>query len=799
MDTVVGWMASPRRVAFGLLLVMPCAVRAEPRPIAYVANGASDTISVIDTSTNAVAATVEVGAGLRPFGIALRADDGLAYVTNPGTDSVSVVDLQSQTTNHIALPNCPALGCRPEAAVVSPDGLYVYVLNHPFDSVWVEVIDAVTQRIVAHTAANTCDTVGGVATIAISPDGSTVYATGPCGLSVIDTASRTELLQIPGYYYDVAVTPDGSQVYLAGYREVTVVDTATNQIAARLVVAPSPSQQSPSLVAISPDGRLAYVVAGTALLLIDVATADVRGTVDLGQDAYPGDIAVLPGGAQIVLATSEALLLLDTSTNTLAKRVALPRVPRAMAISADGAFAYLTHELDLYSRVDPGTLSRVDLTTGALSQLFPAAVPSAVAATPDGTVVYAANYGSDEIAVIDPSAAVVRTAIPVHQPQAVVFDSTGTLAYVSARSSAQRDAAGVIEVIDTRTSARVASIEVPGVPGSLVLAPKGDRLYAAITGGIAVIDTTSGATRTVPFRPYASGVDLAITPDGGFLYEAFLTILDPHDAVGEVRVVDTNDDQILSTIGSGGFSSIVIDPDGATAYAMGRSGIAVIDTTTTTIASTIQVFGSRLAITPDGRFLYLVSGDAVTVVDTMTKSTVARVPVGKGPSAITIAAAPGAQVVPPEMTRSGGCSMDPRSSVRPGQLLLLLPLLWLVPRLRRVSPPADEAGAGGCHANAFKSGTGCVTRMDASRSAALPAWLSRHVGRAVGAVAIAHDGARAGCCSRRHDPARPQPARRAHHDRARRSHDLHGRSAHAAFRRHRGIADHRHGAAAAAA
>ena len=67
---------------------------AEAQPFAYVANRDSDTVSVIDTTTNIVVATVGVGRG--PFFVAITPDGSRAYVTNrnfivtPGT--VSVID-----------------------------------------------------------------------------------------------------------------------------------------------------------------------------------------------------------------------------------------------------------------------------------------------------------------------------------------------------------------------------------------------------------------------------------------------------------------------------------------------------------------------------------------------------------------------------------------------------------------------------------------------------------------------------------------------------------------------------------
>jgi YVTN family beta-propeller protein len=68
---------------------VPVSVTPDGRHI-YVTNGGSDSVSVIDTATNRVTATIL--AGSRPFGVALTPDGRHAYVTNYGSSSVSVID-----------------------------------------------------------------------------------------------------------------------------------------------------------------------------------------------------------------------------------------------------------------------------------------------------------------------------------------------------------------------------------------------------------------------------------------------------------------------------------------------------------------------------------------------------------------------------------------------------------------------------------------------------------------------------------------------------------------------------------
>src|ERR1700731_958570 len=64
-------------LAMGLALA---ATPAEAAPFAYVANVFSNTVSVIDTATNTVGATVAVG--INPIGVAVTPDGKQAYVVN---------------------------------------------------------------------------------------------------------------------------------------------------------------------------------------------------------------------------------------------------------------------------------------------------------------------------------------------------------------------------------------------------------------------------------------------------------------------------------------------------------------------------------------------------------------------------------------------------------------------------------------------------------------------------------------------------------------------------------------------
>lgn len=117
---------------------------AAPAGRAYVANYSSNDVSVIDTSTNSVAATIPVGA--TAHAVALTPDGTRAYVANFGSHDVSVIDT---TTNAVVA--TVAAGTNPRDIAVNSAGTRVYITN--FEGHSLSVIDAATNTVTATVAA----------------------------------------------------------------------------------------------------------------------------------------------------------------------------------------------------------------------------------------------------------------------------------------------------------------------------------------------------------------------------------------------------------------------------------------------------------------------------------------------------------------------------------------------------------------------------------------------------------------------------------------------------------------------
>jgi YVTN family beta-propeller protein len=235
------WTRRFAALSGALILFAAASARPAAAPFAYVASG-TNTVSVIDTATNMVVATIPVGKF--PGGVAVAPDGKHVYVTNNQANTVSVIDTASNTV----VATVP-VGASPKGLAVTPDGKHVYVAATTCCLLLgqVSVIDTGSNTVVA--------TVPGVGqapvAVAITPDGQHAYVTfrppqeSGSGFAVIATASNTVVARVPvGFYFTgvrgIAITPDGKHAYVSNIGttfhfnpvpipEVSVIDTASNR------------------------------------------------------------------------------------------------------------------------------------------------------------------------------------------------------------------------------------------------------------------------------------------------------------------------------------------------------------------------------------------------------------------------------------------------------------------------------------------------------------------------------------------------------------------------------------------
>ncbi len=292
---------------------------------AYVPNANSNNVSVINTSTNTVVATVPVGS--RPGAVAITPDGSFAYVVNFDSDNVSVIN----TSTNTVVATVP-VGSFPHAVAITPNGSFAYVAN--FLSASVSVINTGTNAVVA-----TVPVEFGAIDVAITPDGSFAYVPNfhTANVSVINTGTNTVVatVTVQANLQRIAITPNGSFAYVTngGYDVVWVIDTSTNTVVASVPVGGAYG------VAITPNGGSAYVTnfGSSSVSVINTTTNTVVATVLVGDNPLGLGITLNGSFAYVTNKASDNVSVINTSTNTVVATVPVGEGPSDIAFMSAAA------------------------------------------------------------------------------------------------------------------------------------------------------------------------------------------------------------------------------------------------------------------------------------------------------------------------------------------------------------------------------------------------------------------------------------------------------------------------------
>lgn len=291
---------------------------------AYVANYGSilspgNTVSVINTTTNAIAASITVGNN--PFGVSVSNDGTRVYVSNYSSNSVSVINTSTNTVISTI-----SVGTFPMGIIVSADGSRVYVANQISNNV--SVINTATNTVIA-TIPVSLQPQG----VAISADGTRLYVANvnSNNVSVINTATNTVLnvIGVGSKPITVAISADASKLYVPNYgsNTVSVVNVATNTVIA------SPSVGTfPDGVAISPDGSKVYITnqGSNDVSVLNTVTNTVTTTIAVG--SKPQGVSFTTDGSKALVANygSNNVSVINATSNTVITNVAVASSPYSL-------------------------------------------------------------------------------------------------------------------------------------------------------------------------------------------------------------------------------------------------------------------------------------------------------------------------------------------------------------------------------------------------------------------------------------------------------------------------------------
>jgi YVTN family beta-propeller protein len=324
-------------------------------PGAYSLTALYGNQTVVGVATVRSQASVGIIPGIPyPYSIAISPDGTRAYIVGYSNTAnygaLTVVD----TATHQVMGSI-ALGRNVGRVAVSPDNSRVYITRGDPLNFSLIVVDTTSLDIIRNVPLSGFAPYG----VAISPDGSRAYLGGGVypvtgfpngGLAVVDTV-RFETLQtlvLQNNTTEVAVSPDGSRVYATNANgtgnggSVSVIDTSTFGVVRNIEVGSNPHS-----IVVSRDGTRIYTVrlTGSLLVVIDARTHAVIQNVQIGIDAW--HLALSPDGKSLCASewnSGKAIVIVDT-TNFSVRRIPV-RDPQGVAFSSDSTRVYICNYTD---------------------------------------------------------------------------------------------------------------------------------------------------------------------------------------------------------------------------------------------------------------------------------------------------------------------------------------------------------------------------------------------------------------------------------------------------------------------
>jgi YVTN family beta-propeller protein len=315
----------------------PVAVAASPtRNEVYVVNsgaeGAQGSVSVINAENNTIAATIPVHR--QPVSIDLDPTGALAYVANSGSNTISVLDLKAR--REIAVIGA---GEVPVSARIAPDAKTLVVANRGGNSVSLIDPAAKSLRAVFEGCPGASDAV-------ILPDSSKTFVACAAGHQIMVIAlanpkvhpgqpDRLEaLLDVGRAPVQLALKPDGGELFVSNSLSdsISEVVTSTNDVGGAYLMGDDPIRGL-----VSSDNSLLYVANFQSQYVTVYAIEDGRRSdpsIHVGDG--PSALAFSSAGQLlfVVDARSADIAVVRTASRSLFTILSTGRAPNAIAVKA---------------------------------------------------------------------------------------------------------------------------------------------------------------------------------------------------------------------------------------------------------------------------------------------------------------------------------------------------------------------------------------------------------------------------------------------------------------------------------
>ena len=306
--------------------------------------------------------------------------------------------------------------------------------------------------------------------------------------------------------------------------------------------------------------------AGNALAFVDPETLDVLARVATGQN--PAYLAV---GERKVFASCSGdgtVAVLDLQAASAPKQVQVGRQPLALCFddaagklyvvdyyasrisTVDPLLASVVGSVEVgrvgyHNRTDPPDCCRIDAGVGRR--------PTTAAVAEQG-MVYVANYGTYDVALIDmASGAETATFDGVVGPRKIALSADGSALLLAGVGGEEEEKESELVVLDRATGSRLARVPVGLAVSGVCVAPDGARVYAIAKDDGVLVALDAASWTELGRCTLEPGLDsLALSADGSRAYVGASSIgalfsvdTDSMEVVGEARGFASNKDIVV--------------------------------------------------------------------------------------------------------------------------------------------------------------------------------------------------------------------------------------------------------------
>lgn len=304
----------------------------------YTSDQFSNTVSVVDPATNTLLGVIRLGdptpMNLSPLykgqllvhGMGFSPDHKTLLVVSIGSNSVSFIDTATNAVRQTAY-----VGRSPHEAFFTSDGKEVWVSIRGED--YIAVLDAGTAKELRRIAVP-----NGPGMTIFSPDGAYGYVCSSFSPEtvVVDTKSHAivgRMKQESPFCPDIAATPDGAQVWFT-LKDVgrTQVFEARPPFKALKTIDTGPITNHVNVVR-TKAGQFAYVTVGGLNIVKVFRTDDFAEVATIPTGALPHGLWPSGDGSRVYvgLENADKAAVIDTATNTVIAEVPIGQGPQGVA------------------------------------------------------------------------------------------------------------------------------------------------------------------------------------------------------------------------------------------------------------------------------------------------------------------------------------------------------------------------------------------------------------------------------------------------------------------------------------